>query len=704
MPSYPPVWTDQQIANQITRDGVHWNSTNLTYSFNNFSTGGNALDAAFQAWAGVAVQIISEMIGVNFTPMGAGAGDITFNGSSGNGTYASTSWNLPGNDITSADIYFDQTWNSNQSANLGYGSYGLTTIIHEFLHALGLQHPGNYNGSATYFADAEFRQDTARYSVMSYFDAEEDGSGTSHWFKQGADWKFIYPQTPMVYDLLALTDGNFAGYFAGYNLNSATRAGDTAYGTNPTAGINQVYNFAVNTAPVLTIYDAGGVDTLDLSGDFTAYSRAISYDAAGSALTTDIYRTTSVIDLRPGKYSSAYGMTNNIGIAFGTVIENAIGTYFNDTMTGNDAANILNGGLGVDSLFGGLGNDWLQGGGGPDNLNGGGGTDWFAFAGGGAAEGDVVSDYAANDYLYFGGTAALPYFFAAGADVNANGVYLYGAASGNVNVITQAAAALLGAAGLAPVQGALAGGLAGIAAYGAYAVTSYDANANEAWRTIEQGYTTANALDYVKTVYDAGQAYYAINNDYDQASNQNWSVIDSYYVSAALIDFSWITYDFGQALYSASINYDQAATENWSSIQTFFSSLNAIDFTYVYYDSGALFSAAVDYDQLLNQTWSRIETFLSAPGVSDFYWTYYDAGQPYFAATVDYDQAAAQTWASIQTFFSSVGVVDFTWYYYDAGQARHAVFIDEDQANVFAWAKHVIEYDTPGHVISDYYI
>ena len=42
-------------------------------------------------------------------------------------------------------------------------------------------------------------------------------------------------------------------------------------------------------------------------------------------------RETTLIDLREGEYSSTHGMTYNIGIAFGTVIENAIGTIFHDT-------------------------------------------------------------------------------------------------------------------------------------------------------------------------------------------------------------------------------------------------------------------------------------------------------------------------------------------------------------------------------------
>ena len=61
-------------------------------------------------------------------------------------------------------------------------------------------------------------------------------------------------------------------------------------------------------------------------------------------------------------------------------IENVYGSYYNDTLTGNDAANllqgleghdVLKGGGGDDRLIGGLGDDFLKGGGGGDYLEGG---------------------------------------------------------------------------------------------------------------------------------------------------------------------------------------------------------------------------------------------------------------------------------------------------------------------------------------------
>jgi serralysin len=61
------------------------------------------------------------------------------------------------------------------------------------------------------------------------------------------------------------------------------------------------------------------------------------------------------------------------------LIENAVGGSGNDTLTGNDAANLLKGGRGADRLSGLGGSDILDGGAGADMLLGGAGADVFDF-------------------------------------------------------------------------------------------------------------------------------------------------------------------------------------------------------------------------------------------------------------------------------------------------------------------------------------
>ena len=232
-------------------------------------------------------------------------------------------------------------WTHNDSSDFYSGSYGNMTYMHEIGHALGLDHPGPYNGSGTYASDAVYKQDTHRYSIMSYFDADADGSRTDHYDRFG-DW--LFPQTPMVDDVAAIQ--------AIYGRDTTTRADSTTYGFSSTAG-QDVFDFTVNRDPIVTIWDGGGIDTLNLSG----------------------FSTNQVIKLAPGSYSSAGHMTNNLGIAYGCAIENATGGRGADKVFGNGLANCLRGMAGNDKIVGANGNDKLYGDAGNDLLYSGTGND-----------------------------------------------------------------------------------------------------------------------------------------------------------------------------------------------------------------------------------------------------------------------------------------------------------------------------------------
>ena len=232
-----------------------------------------------------------------------------------------------------------------------------------------------------------------QYTVMSYFDASNTGAD---WV--ASDGKHYYAQTPMMHDIMAIQ--------AIYGADTTTRAGNTVYGFHSTAG-KTVYDFAVNKHPVLCIYDAGGVDTLDLSQ----------------------WSTPSRIDLAPGSFSDSDAMTKNISIAKTTWLENAVGGGGNDQVCGNTLANVLcgkdgndqvNGREGSDQLFGDAGADTLCGGAGNDRLEGGTDNDTLR----GEAGNDVVVGGAGKDVLCGGGGADIFLFCAlsdsapgSGADV-----------------------------------------------------------------------------------------------------------------------------------------------------------------------------------------------------------------------------------------------------------------------------------------------
>ena len=112
-----------------------------------------------------------------------------------------------------------------------------------------------------------------------------------------------------------------------YGANGTTRAGDTVYGFNSTAD-RDVFDFSDTDHPIVTIWDGGGNDTLDLSG----------------------YSSNAVIDLNDGEYSSAGALTLNIAIAFDAMIENAVGGAGNDQIRGQELANMLDGGDGNDRV------------------------------------------------------------------------------------------------------------------------------------------------------------------------------------------------------------------------------------------------------------------------------------------------------------------------------------------------------------------
>ncbi|MBL8907416.1 MAG: M10 family metallopeptidase C-terminal domain-containing protein [Rhizobiales bacterium] len=344
------VFTDEQIIAQLN-SGYKWSGQSLTYGFPTSATwfpysektGFSPLSSAQQAAATLAIQLWDDLIAPDFT--------LAANPTTANIKYMNTTTNIgyahayyPTGSSVGGSVWFNPNYGSNSGTNNlvnpVIGQWGFQTYIHETGHALGLDHPGAYNGgSPTYANDAEYAQDSLQYTVMSYFTASNTGSD---WV--ASDGRSYYAQTPMIDDIMVIQ--------AMYGAETTTRTGDTVYGFNSTAD-RIVYDFALNPHPVLAIWDSGGIDTLDLSG----------------------FSTASMISLIPGTFSNCDAMTNNIAIARNCWIENAIGGSGNDTIIGNDLANRLVGGAGNDRLEGGAGNDILIGGIGSDTLLGGDGDD-----------------------------------------------------------------------------------------------------------------------------------------------------------------------------------------------------------------------------------------------------------------------------------------------------------------------------------------
>lgn len=281
------------------------------------------LNAAQQSAARLSMAIWDDLISPSVVQVTSGNGsDVEFGLSSTATDYAHSYYPQNGG------VWFNATDSGLLAPRVG--QYAFETLLHEIGHALGLDHMGSYNGPGN--NQPSCYQDSTVYSIMSYFGPDHRlGQNQVAWADWvGADGTAYSPQTPMLSDVMAIQTV--------YGADTTTRTGDTVYGfnSNVTGDLAAIYNFAQNTHPILTIYDAGGVNTLDLSG----------------------YSTSSSINLNGGAFSSCNSMTNNVAIAYGCWIRNAVGGSGSDTINGNALDNTLTGGRGNDVLIGGEGFDW----------------------------------------------------------------------------------------------------------------------------------------------------------------------------------------------------------------------------------------------------------------------------------------------------------------------------------------------------------
>ena len=257
-----------------------WNTASqpalvFTYKFETFQPadqwnvflGWTAFTAAQKAAVQSALGEYASIINVKFVATSSADPDINFgrvnmpSSQSGEGGYRYT-YATTSTGLVSYKTLDGFAVFNNQSATIAPN-----TILHELGHALTLKHTGNYDadGSGAPGPYLPAGQDNNKYTVMSYAADPDNGARNPHLG---------------LYDIAALQ--------ARFGANLSYRTGNDTYsGPN---GLMQA------------IWDAGGNDTISGAG-----------------------RTTAVtINLNDGTFSSL-GAKDNLAIAYGAIIENAVG-------------------------------------------------------------------------------------------------------------------------------------------------------------------------------------------------------------------------------------------------------------------------------------------------------------------------------------------------------------------------------------------
>ncbi|MGE0329336.1 MAG: hypothetical protein AB7P37_01430 [Ramlibacter sp.] len=218
-------------------------------------------------------------------------------------------------------------WIGKAQAGVEWDHYRPGLILHETLHALGLKHP--FDGGTTLSAQDDIIPNT----VMSYSPVAGNRSGAmSH-----------YPTQPMPLDIQALR---------------------TLYGASTHNAADTVHDAAALQGNFHIVVDSGGTDTLSCA----SLANAVRIDLAPGAAST-IGLTVHAFAYSgsgAGRTVSHSTYEETLRIDADTWIENATGSAYDDVLTGNGLANLLQGGAGDDRLTGLGGNDLLVGGTGLD--------------------------------------------------------------------------------------------------------------------------------------------------------------------------------------------------------------------------------------------------------------------------------------------------------------------------------------------------
>ncbi len=356
-----PTYTNDQIADFLVYNWLGGASFNIGAS-RVITVNITALTTAGQNLATWALEAWTMVTGITFDFQidADGTSQITFDDSAAGASAGPDSYSGQGGTIYFSSVNVGTGWLASYGTTID--SYSFQTYLHEIGHAMGLDHAGPYNGSATYRTDSTqpgdniYLNDSWQASVMSYFDQSEAGTGT-----------YNYLLTPMIADILAMQ--------ILYGVAGTLRTGDTTYGFGSNAG--GYYDGNLGATSSFTIIDDGGDDTINFSNT-TANQQ---------------------VDLNPETISDVGGLVGNMIIMRDTIIENFFSGSGDDFIKGNLADNFLDGGAGNDKIWAGAGNDVVRGDFGNDIIRGGAGNDTLN----GNRKHDMLIGEGGNDILRGGG-------------------------------------------------------------------------------------------------------------------------------------------------------------------------------------------------------------------------------------------------------------------------------------------------------------
>jgi hypothetical protein len=581
----PSVGTLDEFANQLTHGFFDGDAHRFDVTQGGTITVDlTAITASGRVVAMQALQQWSDIIGVNFVEQSGGA-QITFDDlQQGTGAFAEA---IHANGITSS-----------ATVNVSLQRLNLHTYMHEIGHALGLGHTSNSNAGtagAIYPNDALWSNDGAALSIMSYFDNAENDYYASRGFSH------LPILTPQVADIIAIQNL--------YGLSTTTRAGNTTYGFNNTSG-REAFDAVLNPKVAYTIFDSGGIDTLDYSG----------------------FANNQSIDLNPEAFSNVGSSVGNVVIARGTVIENALGGSGNDTIIGNQAANLLVGNGGNDRLDGGAGNDRIVYDAADDvtGVTGGTGIDVLVVNGAAAptgfnlvAQGFEFAEVTHTD---------------SGANPWSSIVQTYNASWA---LLKQATANDDGSRVQIDLD------------------PNNLVNTSQVWSSFD----AQNRLSTLDQLFDNGTRTF-INAD--EAGNQSFTQDWFNYDAQGRLDSQDVLYDNGTRTF---INFDQAGdqgfTENWFIYDT----QGRLDSQDVYYDTGN--RTFIQFDQDSSQSWNQAWFTYDGQGRIDTQDVRNDDGSHIF---YNYDQASTETFSLVALLYDSSGTLTQQVIVWDNGSTSYDYF------------------------------